>query len=405
MLKSQRIAARIGFQNNTNNYHFQPEAASWLVLSNMAQQHNSQRRQLLAALAAGAVIGPMLACSHRTTGPLVLAAARAGNQPLLCALSSDGSLRWRIDVSERGHDIAVHPSEPLAAFVSRRPGKQVWMVDTESGRIVSRLAVPLRTQFNGHAVFTADGTRLLTTETSYPGNVGQIGIYDTVSGERLGEFLSGGLDPHQCVLANNEMLIVANGGRLEAEHGKARTMLRDRPSSISWININSGQLAASRSLAADELSLSLRHLAVVNDQTVAVGLQREASADAEGKTLSAPLIRLASIDSAWQPLAPPTGGWGIANGYIGSLAANAATAEIAATSPRGGCQMHWSLINGEFLRTEQARDISGIAASSSGFVSTSGSGAVLGLETKPMANPNRIKVANIEFDNHCAVIT
>ena len=179
----------------------------------------NDRRRLLAAIAASPLLlGALWSCSSASAkSPSVFAAARRGKQPVLCGLNANSELCWELPVPRRAHDVALHPSKPQLAFMARRPGQQIWWLSRESGELLGECKAPANTQFNGHAAYSPDGSSLFTTETVFPGNVGQIGIYDSASFERIGSFLSGGVDPHQLLLLpGSDVLVVANGGKVES---------------------------------------------------------------------------------------------------------------------------------------------------------------------------------------------
>ena len=175
----------------------------------------------LALLGAGALGGWTL--TQQTHQPLLLSARNdAAGRHYAVGFRLDGSQAFSTQVASRCHDISVHPQQPLALFVGRRPGTESYLIDCRDGRLLQTLRTPADRHFYGHAVFHKDGEWLYSTEndTRDPGR-GVLGVWRLNNGQlqRHSELSTHGIGPHQLLwLPDGETLVVANGGiRTEAD--------------------------------------------------------------------------------------------------------------------------------------------------------------------------------------------
>jgi hypothetical protein len=357
------------------------------------------RRQFLyqassIAALAGVGVGSLASCSNSISDGLILSAAKSSQgQFKLAAARPNGRIVWQHDIDVRGHDVAVNSAGTISAFVARRPGKTVWLLDSQSGSLLQTLKAPPRTQFNGHAAFSVDGNQLYVTETSYPGNIGQIGVYNLSSGKRQKSFLSGGLDPHQCALdPSNNCLVIANGGRLEQEHRTKQWYLdSERPPNVSWVNPHNGQLIAQHHL--DQPQLSLRHFDITDSGVVVVGSQTN-------KGNSQPILHKLSALRKPQPFVAEPSTWASLNGYIASISLlkTPGSHYAMATSPKGSRWITWDINSLEIVASGDINDVSGACHSPEQFLLTSGLGKI--------CSPDDVvgTAEALAFDNHCQFI-
>jgi hypothetical protein len=224
--------------------------------------------------------------------------------------------------------------------------------------------------FCGHGAFSADGRTLYATEMDGAGE-GLVGVYAAQGGfARIGEFPTGGPDPHDIRLAaDGQAIWVANGGiRSDPRVARARLELDAIESSLVLLDAACGGVLARLRLPEEEGDLSLRHLALGARGEVVVAMQHEgprwetqrlvARADPDG---------VGSIDMAD----------GVLRGldhYTGSAAASLDGALVAVTSPRGGRGVILDAATGRVRAGFALADGCGVAASPSGFVVTSGLG-------------------------------
>lgn len=289
----------------------------------------------------------------------------------VAAFGLDGSPRFEQPIPARGHGAAVAPDGGTVVVFGRRPGTYALAIDAKTGRIIRRIARATDRWFSGHGVFSIDGSLLYATELDAEGN-GVVGVYRSAGRfARIGEFPSGGTDPHDIRLsADGSLLLVANGGiRTVPNLPRARFDLDRIDSSLARLDPVSGGLRNLEHLDGGESLLSLRHLAVGDDGAVFVAMQHEGPAHEHP-----PLVAidrggtLAAVDdeqAVWRAL----------DNYTGSAAASADGRLIAVTSPRGGVALVLDAGDGSVRARFASPDGSGVAAvPDGGFVLTSGLG-------------------------------
>ncbi|WP_046237960.1 DUF1513 domain-containing protein, partial [Delftia tsuruhatensis] len=139
-----------------------------------------------------------------------------------------------LDVPTRAHGMAAL-RDGSVVFASRRPGD--WLVRLKPGQAAEdaqwQWIEPDRF-FNGHVVESADGRHLYTTETDLEDAQGLIGVRDAITLEKIAEWRTGGMDPHQLLLDADGTLMVANGGiPTQSETGRRKLQLDHMDSSIA----------------------------------------------------------------------------------------------------------------------------------------------------------------------------
>ncbi|GAB2486236.1 hypothetical protein GCM10027082_41490 [Comamonas humi] len=183
---------------------------------------------------------------------LVRPAAQAG-RPLQVLQS--------LEVPTRAHGMAVL-RDGSVVFASRRPGD--WLVRLSPGQAAGAAQwqwIEPDRAFNGHVIESADGRHLYTTETDLADAQGLVGVRDARTLEKLAEWRTGGMDPHQLLLDADGALLVANGGiSTQSETGRRKLQLDHMDSSIARLLPAEGGAGAGLWKLADN-RLSLRHLA------------------------------------------------------------------------------------------------------------------------------------------------
>ena len=117
-------------------------------------------------------------------------------------------------------------------FTSRRPGDWLLRI-TPKGQEQWHWIEPDRA-FNGHVIASRDGLHLYTTETDLADSQGLIGVRDVHTLEKVTEWRTGGMDPHQLLLDTDGSLMVANGGiPTQPETGRRKLKLDHMDSSIA----------------------------------------------------------------------------------------------------------------------------------------------------------------------------
>lgn len=344
------------------------------------------RRAFLAGLACASL--PRVSWAE-VGSPACLAAGKRGDAFELHGLSAQGESLFQIALPARGHAAAAHPAQALAVAFARRPGTFALVIDCLTGQIRHRLAPPEGRQFNGHGAFSADGSLLMTSEVVAVGSAGRIGLWDSRSFRRLGEWDSGGIGPHDLKRLPDGRLVVANGGIVTDPADRSKLNLPDMRPNLTLLS-QAGAVLDQVELGPDLHHNSIRHLAVLGS-TVAFAMQWEGD-PAE----PVPQLGLWTPGTAPQ-LCPPAETDAFAmKGYAGSIAVSADGSQIGLTSAPAGVVM---LFDGQGIpvATHRRADISGIAALTSGLVASDGQGGLWQVDTAGLVPLHQTDIA---WDNH-----
>ena len=346
------------------------------------------RRAFLAGLAVASL--PRLGWAD-VGNPAYLAAGKAGDGYVLHGISAAGQSLFEIPLPARGHAAAAHPSQPQAVAFARRPGTFALVIDCFSGQVLHQLTPPEGRQFNGHGVFSADGSVLMTSEVVAEGSAGRIGLWDTRDYSRVDEWESGGIGPHDLKRLADGRIVVANGGIQTDPGDRTKLNVPDMRPNLSLLSA-SGAMLEQVELPADLRQNSIRHLAHVGDG-VAFAMQWEGD-PAE----AVPQLGLWAPGGAAQVIAPPDGEAVAMQGYAGSIAAMGN--RIAMTSPKGGVVMMFDSAGG-YVATHRRADLSGVAATATGFMATDGQGAIWACDDAGLTPLSRNQTL---WDNHLVKI-
>lgn len=354
------------------------------------------RRRFLASLLTTATATALPRMVWADIGnPAFLAAGKLTDDDfVLHGLTDKGESLFHLPLPARGHAAAAHPTLAEAVAFARRPGAYALVLDCATGAVRHRLTPPDGRQFNGHGVYSADGAVLMTSEQMADTSDGRIGLWSVPDGyRRIGEWVSGGIGPHDMKRLPDGSLVIANGG--------IATDATDR----SKLNIDSMipnlTLLSPDGTALDQVTLdpalhknSIRHLGLTADGRIAFGMQWEGDL-AE----PVPLVGLWTIGAAPALFTLPEAEAFSMNGYIGSVAAQGD--RIAVTSPRGGAVMIFDTA-GSLLATHHRADICGVAPVSGGFIATDGAGGIWDCNETALSPLGQ---NGTQWDNHLVALT
>lgn len=257
-----------------------------------------QRRHLLGT-AAGLWVASWAARATEDAAPLALGAAwrgpREDDPQRLGVLEIDWArrrvaVRWSVELPARAHGLVAEPGGSLLA-VATRPGAWLLRCDAQ-GRVMRRLAIddePDGHRFDGHAVASADGRWLYTTETDREGR-GWVGVREFASLRKVDRWPTHGVDPHQLLVDAQGDLVLANGGILRTREGRKRDLDR-MASSLVQLDGRSGALRGQWTLP--DRRLSLRHLAwgrPADGETPLLGVALQAEHDDPAQRARAPVL-------------------------------------------------------------------------------------------------------------------
>jgi uncharacterized protein len=289
--------------------------------------------------------------------------------------TEDGKLLSEHNLVGRGHGFASCKVTGWNVAFARAPGNFALGFKSSEASEPVAFSAPESRHFYGHGAFSADGKLLYATENDFGNDAGIIGIYEPEnSWRRIGEFSSGGIGPHEMLLApDGKSLWVANGGiSTHPDTGKIKLNLDTMRSSISLIDLNTGAIKGRWETPENLQRLSLRHMALDAKGMLWIGAQHEGA-----NTDDVPLIARCSMD---QPLAFVDLQQGFQprlRNYIGSVASSADGNRIGFTSPTGGARLVIEVSSGkQNLRVEP--EVCGIAGRGAGFVFSTENGELDG---------------------------
>lgn len=205
-----------------------------------------------------------------------------GYQVGILELGEKVSLRAALDVPTRAHALLLEPGGTLLTL-ARRPGD--WLVRwDQDGRPRQWRWIEPRRAFTGHVIHA--GQRLYTCETDLDSGAGLLGVRDAASLEKLAEWPTHGIDPHQLVGDRAGNILVANGGvPTQAETGRLKRHLESMDSSLVRLHGQTGELLGQWRLA--DRRLSLRHLAWQGER---LGIALQAEHDDPASKAAAPVL-------------------------------------------------------------------------------------------------------------------
>ena len=320
--------------------------------------------------------------------PTFVSAARTPDGSFkLYGLTQAGQIAFECPLPARGHAAAAHPLRAEAVAFARRPGTFALILDCRSGAVRAQLESPQGRHFYGHGAFSRDGALLFTTENDFDAGQGVVGVWDVARNyQRIGEFSSGGVGPHDIkLMPDGETLVVANGGiETHPDTGRTKLNLPTMRSSLSYLSLE-GALRSNMILPEAHQRNSIRHLAVSASGTVAFAMQWQGDLARD-----LPLLGLHERATDAPRLLAPASVRTMA-GYLGSVAISPSGKDVAVTSPRVGTAMVFSE-NGAVTRVEE-NDVCGIASLGAGFVMTAGTGVVMPPSGKRVGHA-------VSWDNH-----
>lgn len=363
------------------------------------------RREFIAGvgLVGGVALLPAAALAVESAAEFLATAKTPEGTFVLCGL--DGTLKplFEQPLPARAHDIARHPKRSEAVVFARRPGRFALVFDPATGSLLARFEPKPDRHFYGHGVFTPDGRLLLATENDFENARGVIGIYDRQSGyQRIGEFSSGGVGPHDLGwVGNGRTLIVANGGiETHPEMARRKLNLNTMAPNLSVFDRPGEAPARTLRLSDDHYKLSIRHLAISSDGRVIVAMQNQ-----DPGRPTDPLLAVGATDGALKPLEATPRAWGRMRGYCGDVSLDASERFVAASSPRGGVVQLWSLETLQLISVIEEPDVCGLArtAHPGQVLASSGNATLQVIGAEPVGSANLTdQKQKRAWDNHIA---
>ena len=363
------------------------------------------RRSFLAALTAALGL-PSAATGRETAARFLSAQATIDGDFAVAALDAAGEILFQLQLPDRGHAVALRPRSSEAVVFARRPGSFAVVFDTIDGTSRAELDSGEDRHFFGHGVFSADGRWLLSIENDIASGEGVVGIRDAEDGYRhFREFPTYGTGPHDLAwLADGTTLVVANGGILtKPETGRAKLNRATMTPSLAYVDARDGRLLHEFRLAPALNQLSIRHLALAGDDTVAIGMQFEGDTEA-----LVPLVGVQRGNGEIALLSAPEPALRRMNNYCGDICLDCSGQTIAASSPRGNTICFWDLASTQFLGAVELTDACGLAPlpDPDRFLITSGTGALYFVDGRRSLVETLVSEidASGRWDNHVTLV-
>tara|TARA_R110000824_G_scaffold336_11_gene2393 strand:+ start:41692 stop:42840 length:1149 start_codon:yes stop_codon:yes gene_type:complete len=344
-----------------------------------------QRRSFL-SVAVLLAVNPAFSLGQNGRQPIFLSAATdRDNKHWLEAFTINNeqlTLLYSRLLSERAHAVVLSREADIFVAVARRPGTTLVVGNVASGDILQTLQAPENRHFYGHGVFSSDGSYFYTTENAYEdmsGDNGRIGVWQVkrtatdISFDRIDEFFSYGVGPHELLLLpDQETLVIANGG-IRTHPGSEREMLNidSMQPSLAYIDRQSGELLEQQSLPPEFHQASIRHIDINIDGQVALAMQFEGE-----PFLRVPLLAIHRRGEAIQTMLAPEQVQSRMEQYVGSIRYDQSGRFLVASCPRANMLTFWDAENAEFINQVRARDACGVCAFENGFLYSAGTGQI-----------------------------
>ena len=367
------------------------------------------RRRDLLGLLAGGLAWPLLPLRLRAeTGRRLYLSARADEAGgfRVSGFDPDGRPAFDLPLPARGHSFAIRPDGRVAVHFARRPGSFAQVIDLDRGLVLHEIETPDDRHFYGHGAFSPDGRLLYATENDFAAERGVLGVYDTADRfRRVGELPSHGIGPHELrLMADGETLVVANGGILtRPDLPRVKLNLPTMAPSLAYIDRRDGKLLQEVRLPADLHQLSIRHLALGRDDTVAMAMQYQGPAGDFVPLVAThrrrgPVTLFDGPDAVLRSMAH----------YCGSTAFDVEGRVLAVSAPRGNRITFWDSATGAHLSSVPVQDGCGVAptARPGQFLASSGRGGVMAIDARTGAlTPVRSDfLAAGHWDNHMVTV-
>ncbi|MBN4075016.1 MAG: hypothetical protein COA71_07045 [SAR86 cluster bacterium] len=295
-------------------------------------------------------------------------------------------LLYSHQLNERAHAVTLNNKADIFVTVARRPGTSLLVGEVQSGGILQEVQAPGGRHFYGHGVFSADDNYFYTTENDYEdmqGDSGRIGVWrisntaaeagGEIVLERVNEFASYGVGPHELLLMpDEETLVIANGGiRTHPDLERDKLNIESMQPSLTYIDRQSGTLLEQKRLPAEFHQASIRHIDINAQGQIALSMQFEGE-----PFVRAPLVASHQRGEAIQSMLAPEQVQSQMAQYVGSIRYDQSGRFLVASCPRANMLTFWDVETGEFIRQLRARDACGVCAYEDGFLYSAGTGQI-----------------------------
>lgn len=320
----------------------------------------------------------------------------------LCAFQISTQRTQQARLPHRGHGLCVDQKRNRVICIDRRPGYQFQCYDPDTNSMIATIKAPQDHHFYGHGCLSHDHAYLYVSEQHWPTGTGLISVYDAQNFNRIGEFKSGGIGPHELlVCSNSNNLVVANGGiRTHPDLHRQKLNLDTMLPNLTYLN-ESGKIKSQHEFGHHQLSI--RHLCQSSSGEVIAGLQFQGDrmdvqplAIAHHLYQAEPPEALQASDIEWLQMVQ----------YTASLCWIPGTSVVAITAPRANRITFWEMNSRTLLHSEHAVDAAGVAALDEGICAVSlGTGEIKVFEVNQenaLKQLHSFELEGFAWDNHLA---
>lgn len=367
------------------------------------------RRDFIRLGLAGIVLsGPLagyagLATTKERPQQFLSAANDANGQPMITLGDYQGRLLARVPVAERCHGGCLRTGSVQVAVFARRPGRELYILDANTGVLLHQLTSGDRHHFYGHGVFSKDGRYLYATANHFSDGQGQIRVYDAQQQYQwVADFAVEGMDPHELRLhPDGNTLIIAMGGiHTHPDYDRIKLNLDSMRPALVLMDRHTGAILQRHEPSHHQLSC--HHLDVSPDGIAIAGYQFEGPAWEQP-----PLIaRLDTRSAQFSEIDLPADSLLAMNNYVASVAVSQNGRLAAITAPRGNRVVVIDYVSGEFVADTHLADAAGVLpAANGGFLVTSGLGGVYHLQQhQGKLVSSLLNSEHLQWDNHLTAL-
>lgn len=315
---------------------------------------------LLATLPACSSLGRQEADKLAYVSAAKIHTAQAGTAYAVVGLNANQQIRWQTLLPERAHAASISPDTSKIIVTGRRPSTQAWLLNADTGNIITIIQAAPNRHFFGHTVFDASGDHLYSTENNTSNFAGVVSVRAVANpAVVIKEFSSYGVGPHELHFMPNgsmeNVLVVANGGIKTAAGSREKLNLASMQPNLAYINVRTGKLL--QKVQPPHHQISIRHIDVSDNGVVAVAAQYQGE-----KSDNVPLLFTHRLGKpALQTMSMPNDDWLFFNQYIGSIAISPDGKHLCATSPRGNCAVLVDVAKNRCIQKIALNDCCGVA--------------------------------------------
>ena len=308
-------------------------------------------------------------------------------------LAESGEIIRQIALPARGHDVVFAPDRLTRVVVfARRPGTFAAAFSLDHSAAPIFFSAPPGRHFYGHGAFSPDGRLLYATENDFEAGIGAIGIYDATNGfNRIGEFPSYGIGPHELLIKDNRIVVAHGGIETHPDYGRAKLNIATMDPSLVIIDRENGTLLEQHRLSPEFSQLSLRHMDWDDKGGLFVAGQFEGN-----ESQSIPLVARFDDRHGLSLVALPHNETSRLRGYIGSVSVNRHSRVVAVSSPKGNVVLQFPIDDPKRVKATTSRKVCGLASVGKSFVMSAMSGDI-GIVGKADASDVHL------WDNHLSV--